>query len=412
MEIQRSRCAGIDVHKKSITVCVLIREPGRKEQKFIREFATSTTALLKCADWLKELAVSCLAMESTGVYWKPIWNVLEGQFEMLLVNATHIKYVPGRKTDVGDSEWIAQLLQHGLLKPSFIPPAAIRDLRDLTRDRTLLVSERTRLANRIQKILEDSNIKLASVVTDVLGVSGRAMLKAIVTGQSDPAQLAEFARGSLRGKIPELIEALTGRLRPAHRFRLDQHLQQVEFIEAQITALEAEIERQNIPFQEAVNRLAGIPGFNRVAAWSVLAEMGTNMDQFPTAAHLASWAGVCPGNHESAGKRMGGRIRPGNRWLREKLCQSAWAASRSKKSYFSAFFQRMAARRGRKRAIVALSHTLLVVCYYLLKRQVSFQDLGVNYFDQLNQHRLTRYFVKRLNRLGHAVVLDPVHSPA
>jgi transposase len=412
MEIQRSRCAGIDVHKKSITVCVLVREPGRKDQKFIREFGTSTTALLNCADWLKELAVPCLAMESTGVYWKPIWNLLEGQFEMLLVNATHIKYVPGRKTDVGDSEWIAQLLQHGLLKPSFIPSAAVRDLRDLTRDRTLLVSERTRMINRIQKILEDANIKLASVVTDVMGVSGRAMLKAIVTGESDPVQLAEFARGTLRGKIPQLIEALTGRLRSAHRFRLDQHLQQLEFIEAQIAALEAEIERQNVPFQEAVNRLAGIPGFNRVAAWSVLAEMGTNMDQFPTAAHLASWAGVCPGNHESAGKRMGGRIRPGNRWLREKLCQSAWAASRSKKSYFSAFFQRMASRRGKKRAIVALSHTLLVVCYYLLKRQVSFQDLGVDYFDQLNQQRLTRYFVKRLNRLGHEVILDPVSSPA
>lgn len=268
------------------------------------------------------------------------------------------------------------------------------------------------MANRIQKILEDANIKLASVVTDILGVSGRAMLKAIVAGQSDPEQLAELARGTLRGKISQLVEVLTGTLRSAHRFRLEQHLQQLEFIESQIGALEAEIERQNVPFQESVRLLAEIPGFNRVAAWSVLAEIGVDMDQFPTAAHLASWAGVCPGNHESAGKRMGGRIRPGNRWLREKLTQSAWATSRSKKSYFSAFFHRMAARRGKKRAIVALGHALLVVCYYLLKRQVAFQDLGIDYFDHLNEQRLTRYFVKRLTRLGHHVVLDPLPQPS
>ena len=337
---------------------------------------------------------------------------MEGQFELLLANATHIKHVPGRKTDVKDSEWLAQLLQHGLLKPSFVPDTGLRDLRELSRDRTSLVAERSRLKNRIQKILEEANIKLASVASDVLGKSGRAMLNAMVEGKEDPEQLAELAQGTLRLKIPQLMEALRGRIRPVHRFRLKQQLDRIDFIEAQLGELEAEIERQNAPFEEAVTRLAEIPGFDRVTAWSVIAEIGINMDQFPSAQHLASWAGVCPGNHESAGKRISGKTRKGSRWLRQKLCQSAWSSSRSKKSYFAAFFQRIAAKRGRKRAIVAVSHALLVTCYYLLKRKCAFKDLGVDYFDQLNREKLTRYFVKRLTRLGHTVKLESATASA
>ena len=323
MEVQHARCAAIDVHKKSITVCVLIREVGRREQKYLREFGTTTSEILNCTEWLGELRVTHVAMESTGVYWRPIWNLMEGQFDLLLANAAHIKHVPGRKTDVKDSEWLAQLLQHGLLKPSFVPDTGLRDLRDLSRDRTSLVAERSRLKNRIQKILEEANIKLASVASDVLGKSGRAMLSAMVEGKEDPEQLAELAQGTLRLKIPQLTEALRGRIRPVHRFRLKQQLDRIDFIELQLVALEAEIERQNAPFEEAVNRLAEIPGFDRVTAWSVIAEIGINMDQFPSAQHLASWAGVCPGNHESAGKRLSGKTRKGSRWLRQKLCQSA-----------------------------------------------------------------------------------------
>jgi transposase len=407
MDVLYPRCCGIDIHKKSITVGVLIREPGRKEQKHIREFGTTTSVILSCADWLRDLGVTHVAMESTGVYWRPIWNLLEGQFELLLANATHVKNVPGRKTDVKDSEWIAQLMQHGLLKPSFVPDTVLRDLRELSRDRTSLVAQRSRLKNRIQKILEDANIKLGSIASDILGKSGRAMLTAMVKGKENPEELADLAQGQLRLKIPQLVEALRGRVRGVHRFRLQQQLERIDFVDAQIAQLEKEIEKQNTPFEEAVSLLVEIPGFDRTTAWSVIAEIGINMNQFPSADDLASWAGVCPGNNESAGKRLSGKTRKGSRWLRQKLCQSAWCASRCKKSYFAAFFQRIAAHRGRKRAIVAVSHALLVVCYYLLRRKCHFQDLGVNYFDQLNHEKLTRYFVKRLTRLGHRVTIEP-----
>ena len=373
---------------------------GRKEEKRIREFGTTTAAILSCADWLRDLAVTHVAMESTGVYWRPLWNLLEGQFELLLANATHVKNVPGRKTDVKDSEWIAQLLQHGLLKPSFVPDTVLRDLREFSRDRTSLVAERSRLKNRIQKILEDANIKLGSVASDILGKSGRAMLTAMVRGKENPEELADLAQGQLRLKIPQLVEALRGRVRGVHRFRLQQQLQRIDFIDEQIAELEAEVEKQNAPMEEAVSLLAEIPGFDRTTAWSVIAEIGVDMSQFPSADDLASWAGVCPGNNKSAGKRLSGKTRKGSRWLRQKLCQSAWCASRSKNSYFTAYFQRIAAHRGKKRAIVAVSHSLLVVCYYMLQRKCHFQDLGVNYFDQLNHEKLTRYFVKRLTRLG------------
>jgi len=412
MDVLYARCCGIDIHKKSITVCVLIREPGRKEQKHIREFGTTTSAILSCADWLGDLGVTHVAMESTGVYWRPVWNLLEGQFELLLANATHVKNVPGRKTDVKDSEWIAQLLQHGLLKPSFVPDTVLRDLRELSRDRTSLVAERSRLKNRIQKILEDADIKLGSVASDILGKSGRAMLTAMVKGTENRGELADLAQGQLRLKIPQLVEALRGRVRGVHRFRLRQQLERIDFVDAPIEQLEEEIEKQNAPFAEAVWLLAEIPGFDRTTAWAVMGEIGINMNQFPSADDLASWAGVCPGNNESAGKRLSGKTRKGSRWLRQKLCQSAWCASRCKKSYFAAFFQRIAAHRGRKRAIVAVSHALLIVCYYLLQRKCHFQDLGVNYFDHFNHEKLTRYFVKRLTRLGHRVTIQPCQALA
>jgi transposase len=412
MDVLYPHCSGIDIHKKSITVCVLIRESGRKEQKQIREFGTTTAEILRCGDWLQELGITHVAMESTGVYWRPIWNLLEGRFELLLANATHIKNVPGRKTDVKDSEWIAQLMQHGLLKPSFVPDTVLRDLRELSRDRTSLVAERSRLKNRIQKILEDANIKLGSVASDVLGKSGRAMLTAMIAGNQDPQGLADLAQGQLRLKIPQLVEALRGRVRTIHRFRLQQQLARVDFIDAQIAQLEAEMEKQNAPFEEAVSLLAEIPGFDRTTAWAVIAEIGINMNQFPSANHLASWAGVCTGNNESGGKRLSGKTRKGSRWLRQKLCQSAWCSSRCKNSYFAAYFQRIAAHRGRKRAIVAVSHALLVVCYYLLQRKCHFEDLGVHYFDQLNHEKLTLYLVKRLTRLGHRVTLEPSSAVA
>jgi len=412
MDVLYPRCSGIDIHKKSITVCVLIREAGRKEEKQIREFGTTTAAILSCGDWLRDLGVTHVAMESTGVYWRPVWNLLEGQFELLLANATHVKSVPGRKTDVKDSEWIAQLMQHGLLKPSFVPATVLRDLRELSRDRTSLVAERSRLKNRIQKILEDANIKLGSVASDILGKSGRAMLTAMVKGKENPEELADLAQGQLRLKIPQLVEALRGRVRAIHRFRLQQQLERIDFIDGQIAELEVEIEKQNAPMEEAVCLLAEIPGFDRTTAWSVIAEIGVDMSQFPSADDLASWAGVCPGNNESAGKRLSGKTRKGSRWLRQKLCQSAWCASRCKTSYFASYFQRVAAHRGKKRAIVAVSHSLLVVCYYLLQRKCHFQDLGVNYFDQLNHEKLTHYFVKRLTRLGHKVTLQPCSAAA
>lgn len=294
MEVLHSRCCGIDIHKRSITVCVLIREAGRKEQKHLREFGTTTSAILNCADWLRSLGVTHVAMESTGVYWRPVWNLLEGQFDLLLANATHMRNVPGRKTDIKDSEWIAQLLQHGLLKPSFVPNTVLRDLRELSRDRTSLVAERSRLKNRIQKILEEANIKLGSVASDVLGKSGRAMLTAMVEGQENPQHLADLALGQLRLKIPQLVEALRGRVRGVHRFRLKQQLERVDFIDVQIAQLEAEIEKQNAPFDEAVSLLAEIPGFDRTTAWSVIAEIGIDMNQFPLGGRFGLLGGGLP----------------------------------------------------------------------------------------------------------------------
>ena len=409
MEVVHEVCCGLDVHKKSVTACVLWAS-GRRRQT--RAFGTFTRELLELGDWLRACGVTHVAMESTGVYWKPVWNLLEGQFEVLLVNAQHIKAVPGRKTDQKDSEWIADLLQHGLLRASFVPPSPIRELRDLTRYRASLAQEINRIANRIQKVLEDANIKLASVATDTLGASGRAMLEAIIQGEQDSQRLAEMSRGLLRNKIPELQEALQGRVTAHHRFMLRELLDHLYFVQSKMQRIEQEVAERLGPFQSEVARLCTIPGVDRVTAWGLLAEIGMSMKQFPDAQHLASWAGLCPGSHESAGKRKSGKIRKGSLWLRRCLCQGAWAVSTKKNNYLSALYRRLAVRRGSKRATIAVAHKLLVIAYYILRDGTCYSDLGADYFDRLNPEGLRRRLTKRLEGLGFKVTLEPLAQVA
>jgi transposase len=405
-------CAGLDVHKATVVACVRRAEAGGRTRKEVRTFGTMTADLLALADWLAGAGVTHAAMESTGVYWKPVFHLLEGRFTILLVNAQHIKQVPGRKTDVKDCEWIAQLLQHGLLKASFVPPAPVRDLRDLTRQRAQLVHERSAVANRIQKVLEDANVKLASVASDVLGASGRAMLDAIVGGAVDPDRLADLAKKRLRAKLPELRRALAGRVTDHHRFLLRLHLDHLDHLEALVGRLEARIAAALAPHAEAVSRLSTIPGVSARTAEVLLAEIGPDMAQFPTAGHLASWAGLCPGNDESAGKRRSGRTTRGSRWLRTALVQAAWAASRTKGTYLASQYRRLAARRGPKRAAVAVAHTLLVSAYHVLRDGVPYTDLGADYLDRLEPERATKQLVRRLERLGHKVILCPSETAA
>lgn len=376
MQVVYGRCAGLDVHKKSVSACVSVCVAEGKKVQQVRTFGTFTSDLLSLADWLKEHGVTHVAMEATGVYWRPVWAVLEGQFEQLLVNPQHIQAVPGRKTDAKDCEWIADLLQHGLLQGSFVPPTPIQDLRDLTRYRAELRQSQNRVANRIQKFLEQANLKLASVASNALGVSGREMLQAIIAGQDDPQQLAKLARGRLRDKIPQLEQALEGRVRDHHRFLLAKYLDEWEALGQRIARLEEEIDKRIRPFEQAVTLWESIPGVEHVTACNLVAEIGVDMNQFPTAQHLASWAALCPGNHESAGKRKSGRTRNGNRWLRRTLCQTAWAVTRKKNCYLSAQFRRLAARRGIKRAVMAVAHTMLVIAYHMLKTGQSYHELG------------------------------------
>jgi transposase len=374
----------------------------------VKTFGTMTQDLLELGDWLGRHGVTHVAMESTGVYWKPVLYLLEGRFtEILLVNAQHIKNVPGRKSDVKDCEWIAQLLQCGLLRGSFVPPVEIRQLRDLTRQRSQLVADRARVANRIQKVLEDANIKLASVATDILGVSGRAMLEAMIGGASDPELLADMAKRRLRAKLPQLRQALLGKVTDHHRFLLRTLLRQVDQLDDLIASYSQRIEAEMVPFASIRDRLRTIPGVDQRTAECMIAELGIAMDQFPSEGHLASWAGLCSGMNESAGKKRSSKTRKGSRWLRQTMVQAAWAASHTKSTYLAAQYRRLASRRGRKRALIALAHTMLGIVYHLLKRGTTYTDLGPDYFDRRDADRLTRQLVQRLQRLGHKVVLEP-----
>jgi len=406
MQILYERCAGLDVHKRSVVACLLFPENGqpRKERQ---TFSTMTPDLVRLRDWLKDHDCSCVAMESTGVFWKPIYNLLEEHFQVLVVNARHIKTVPGRKTDVKDAEWIADLLQHGLLRPSFIPPVWQRSLRDLTRSRSTLTQERTRVIARLQKGLEDANIKLASVVSDVMGTSAQHMLQALVKGELSPVAMAELAQGKMRPKREQLAQALTGHLQPHHRLLITEHLAHIGNLEQAITRLSAEIAERLTPYEEILLRLETIPGIKRRIAEILLAEMGPDMSRFPSAAHLASWAGMCPGNRESAGKRLSGKTRKGSQWLRTALVEAAHAASHCKESYLSAQYHHLAFRREKKRAAVALGHTLLIIIYHLIAEKKEYEELGGDYLDQLDRQGKEKRLIRQLEKLGFEVSLTP-----
>jgi len=406
MEVVHPRCCGIDVHKATVSACISIKDAGVIE-KHKRRFDTTTAQLRELVLWLQQHQVSKVAMEATGVYWKPVWNLLEQEVELLLVNPQHLKSIPGKKTDFKDGERIADLLQHGLLRGSFVPPRPIRELRDLTRMRATLAQERSSIINRIEKTLEDPNLKLGVVASDVVGASGRAMLEAIVKGETDPAILAELAKGTLRNKIPQLKLALEGDITDHHRFMLRQWLDMLDFVDRKMVLLEQQIREKSRPFEAMVHTWMQVPGLRRINAFSLLAEIGADMSPFPTAAHLASWAAVCPGNRESAGKQSSGKIRPGNPWLRRTLCEAAWAASRTKNSYFRALYQRLARVRGKNRALIAVAHSLLVTVYSFTVAAQPYQDLGQDYFDRLHKRHLEKTLVKRLEKLGHRVILEP-----
>jgi transposase len=401
MQVMYERCAGLDVHKKTVVACVVT--PAGQET---RTFSTMTVDLLGLSDWLLACGCTHVAMESTGDYWKPVFNMLEGTFEVLLVNAQHVKAVPGRKTDVKDAAWLAELLQHGLLRASFIPPVAQRERRDLTRYRSTFIRERTTLVNRVQKLLEDANIKLAAVASDIMGVSGRAMLAALLAGHADPHALADLAKGRLRSKRDRLAKALDGRVKPHHRFVLTELLCQIDSLDETIARFDTQIHAISTPFEAAISLLDTIPGVARPTAEMIVAEIGADMSRFPSADHLASWAGVAPGNHESAGKRTSGKTRPGNRFLRTVLVQAAHAAARTRSTYLSAQYRRLATRRGKKRAIMAVAHPMLIMAYYMIQRQAPYREAGADFFDQLQPEDTARRLVKRLEHLGYCVTLQ------
>jgi transposase len=436
MRVMQERCAGLDVHKKTVVACRRrLATSGQVEQE-VRTFGTTTGELLALLDWLVAWDVTMVAMESTGEYWKPVFNLLEGNVEVMLVNAQHVKQVPGRKTDVQDAEWLAELLAYGLLKASFIPAQAQRDLRDLTRTRITLVQERARVVNRLQKVLEQANIKLASVATDVLGVSGRQMLAALIAGESDPAVMAELAKGRLRNKLEALQQALTGIVREHHRFLLAQHLAHIDFLDEQIGQLGQQIEQRmaalsqatppasgssgttaaapgeaqvaGLTWTQAVALLDTAPGVDQSAAQQVLAEIGIDMRQFPSQHHLTAWGGLAPGNNQSGSKRHYAKVREGNRTLRRIMVQIAWAAVRTKNSYTQALYRRLVGRRGKKRTIVAVARALLASFFFMLSRRQPYQDLGGDYFDQQRKSAKVEALTKLLGKLGYAVHLEPL----
>jgi transposase len=411
MQVVYARCCGLDVHKRTVVACVLITRPDGTVHRQVRTFATMTADLLALSDWLAGWGVTHIAMESTGVYWQPVFNVLEDETRtILLVNAQHIKTVPGRKTDIRDSEWLADLLRHGLLRASFIPPAPIRDLRALTRYRKTLVQEHTAEVNRSHKVLEAANLKLGAVATDILGASGRDMLAALLAGERDPDVLADLARGKLRAKLPDLRRALGGRVKPQHLVLIERILAHLDFLEQSIAQVQDAIDQALAPFEEAVGLLDGLPCVGRTAAAAMVAEMGTDMSRFPTDKHLTSWAGVCPGNKQSGGKRLSGKTTKGTPWLRAVLGEVAQAIARSPGTYLHAQYQRIARRRGKHKALMAVAHSVLVIAYHMLTDKRPYSDLGADYFDKLDTTRLQRHHVHRLEQLGFAVTLTPIEA--
>jgi transposase len=406
MDVLIPRCCGLDVHQKTVVASVRILGPTGEVTRETRTFGTTTRELEALAAWLRPFVVTHIAMEATGVLWKPVWHILEPEWQLLLVNPQHLKRVPGRKSDVQDAEWIAQLLQCGLLRGSYVPPVTIRELRDLTRTRTTLEDETTAVVNRIHKVLEDANIKLSTVASDIMGVSGRAMLQAIVAGETDPHRLADLARRRLQLKRGALVEALRGRVTDHHRFLLGRLLTQVRFLETEIATFDSRIADLTRPFAGALARLDQIPGINRRTAENVIAEVGTDMAPFPSGPELVSWAGVCPGKRESAGKSRRARMRKGNRWLTRALAQAAWAARNKKQCYLAAQFRRIARHRGEKRAVIAVAHSILIATYFILRDGVEYRDLGPAHFERLAPEKVTRDLVKRLEKLGHKVTLE------
>lgn len=405
MEAIIERVGGVDVGQATVVATVLVGAAHERAKKETRTFRTVTRELLEMREWFISKGVTHVAMEGTGVYWRPVYGVLEDAFEMILGNAQHIKNVPGRKTDIKDSEWLADLARHGLIAKSFVPPKPLRQLRDLLRYRRKLVESRTAERNRLLKLLETANIKLASVVTDVFGVSGRLMLHALIEGHATPAEMAALARGVLRKKVRDLEQALEGRAEEHHRFLLRVQLQRLDQADSDLGVLDARIDEALVPYQESCQRLQQIPGVSRVVAAVVVAELGTDMGVFRSAQHAAAWAGVCPGNNESAGKQKGAGVRKGNVHLRTALVEAAVAASRTKGSYLRDKFYRLRARRGTKRAAMAIGHKILIAAYHMLCTGMPYKDLGATYLDGMEKRRTTRNLVRRLERLGYEVTL-------
>ncbi len=405
MEVLYPRCAGLDVHKDSVVARIrCVAEPLHDE---VRTFGTTTSALMELNEWLSQHGVTHVAMEATGVYWKPVWHLLEGDFELVLANAQHIRNVPGRKTDVNDAAWIADLLAHGLIRSSFVPPAPIQELRDLTRTRKQLMREISQHSARIQKVLEDANLKLGSVLSNVLGKSGQAILQALIKGESDPQKLADLAEGNARKKRAELVAALHGRIRNHHRGLLKVHLELVTALQHAVAELDATVGKTLASIHESARLLSTMPGVSEVTAHVIVAEIGVDMTRFPSDAHLRSWAGFCPRNDESAGKRRSTRVRKGAPWLKTTLVSAAWAAVRTKDSYLQAQFHRLRARRGAKKAILAVASSMLTAAYHMLKNSVEYKDLGAGHFTRRDRSQIIRRLVRRINALGCDVQLIP-----
>lgn len=404
MEVLYRRCAGLDVHKDLVVAAVrCVSEPVHHE---VKSFGTTTAELQTLSDWLEEHGCTHVVMEATGVYWKPVWHLLDGNFELVLANAQHVKNVPGRKTDVADATWLADLLAHGLVRASFVPPAPIQELRDLTRTRKQLVRELSQHSLRIQKVLEDANLKLGSVLSNVVGKSGRAMLKAIIEGEQDPEKLADLAQGTARKKRLELIESLRGRVTPHHRNMLKLHLGLIDNLEAALQEVDAAVGKNLEPIQARAQLLTTMPGVSDVAASVIVGEIGTDMSRFPSPGHLVSWAGLCPRNDESAGKRRSTRLRKGGTWLKTCLVTAAWSAVRTKDSYLRAQFLRIKARRGAKKAILAVAASMLTAIYFMLRDQVPYKDLGAKHFDRHDTGKTIGRLVRRLQDLGCDVAIS------